>query len=343
VLVIACPCALGLATPTAVMVGLGRGAQLGILVRSAEALERAEKLAVLALDKTGTLTEGKMALVGLAPAPGIGENELLRLAAALEQGSTHPIATALLHAAGERGISLPTVSGFENRPGEGVAGEVEGRHLSLGHSGVDYRTGEINAGVTSISLSEGDSLLGRLDLADRLRPTSVTALARLQALGIAPVMLTGDQEAAAAAIAREAGIADFRARVKPRDKAAAVTALKSAGRLVGMAGDGVNDAPALASADVSFGMAGGSDIALEAADVTLMRADLNGVADAVALSRAVMMKIRQNLFFAFFYNVLALPLAALGYLNPVIAGAAMALSSVSVVSNSLLLKRWAPK
>jgi Cu+-exporting ATPase len=347
VLVIACPCALGLATPTAVMVGLGRGAQLGILVRSAEALERAEKLAVLAVDKTGTLTEGKMALVGLEPAPGVSEDELLRLAAALEQGSTHPIAAALLLAAKERGIDLPPVSGFENRPGEGVTGDVEDHPLSLGSPDapphpkpLPSSEREAGAGVTSIHLSEEGKLLGRLDLADRLRPTSVAALARLRALGITPVMLTGDQEATAAAIAREAGIADFRARVKPQDKAAAIAALKAEGKRVGMAGDGVNDAPALASADVSFGMAGGSDIALEAADVTLMRADLNAVADAVALSRAVMAKIRQNLFFAFFYNVLALPLAALGYLNPVIAGAAMALSSVSVVSNSLLLKRW---
>ncbi len=395
VLVIACPCALGLATPTAVMVGLGRGAQLGILVRSAEALERAEKLAVLAVDKTGTLTEGKMALVGLEPAPDVSADQLLRLAAALEQGSTHPIAAALLLAAKERGITFPSVSGFENRPGEGVTGEVEGRHLRLGAAVTDLERAGLNgalspspvhgrlctavrlrrrqamlaefppsppaseggvrgsageggveermaggAGVTSIHLSENSKPLGRLDLSDRLRPTSVAALARLQTLGITPIMLTGDHQDTAAAIARQAGIADFRARVKPQDKAAAVSALKSHGRLVGMAGDGVNDAPALAAADVSFAMAGGSDIALEAADVTLMRADLHGVADAVALSRAVMAKIRQNLFFAFFYNVLALPLAALGYLNPVIAGAAMALSSVSVVSNSLLLKRW---
>jgi Cu+-exporting ATPase len=351
VLVIACPCALGLATPTAVMVGLGRGAQLGILVRSAEALERAEKLAVLAVDKTGTLTEGKMALVGLQPAPGVSEDELLRLAAALEQGSTHPIATALQLAAKERGIDLPPVSDFENRPGEGVTGEVEGRRLCLGHAAAVVPKGEernpqtttrtpASAGVTAVYLADEHEVLGRLDLADRLRPTSVAALARLRALGVTPVMLTGDHEDTAAAIAREAGIADFRARVKPGDKAAAIAALKAEGKRVGMAGDGVNDAPALAAADVSFGIAGGSDIALEAADVTLMRADLNAVADAVALSRAVMAKIRQNLFFAFFYNVLALPLAALGYLNPVIAGAAMALSSVSVVSNSLLLKRW---
>ncbi len=342
VLVIACPCALGLATPTAVMVGLGRGAQLGILVRSAEALERAEKLSVLALDKTGTLTEGKMALVGLEPALGISESELLRLAATLEQGSDHPIARAMLQAAAERGLALPPVSSFENRPGEGVSGQVEGRALWLGVSphpsslpGGERGHGEGGA----IHLLEGDNPLGSLILADRLRPTSVGALARLQALGITPVMLTGDHEATAAAIATEAGIADFRARVKPQDKAAAIAALKGDGKLVGMVGDGVNDAPALAAADVSFGMAGGSDIALEAADVTLMRADLNGVADAVALSRAVMAKIRQNLFFAFFYNVLALPLAALGYLNPVIAGAAMALSSI-LLTRSVSALMW---
>ncbi|HNA82584.1 MAG TPA: heavy metal translocating P-type ATPase [Thiobacillaceae bacterium] len=340
VLVIACPCALGLATPTAVMVGLGRGAQLGILVRSAEALERAEKLAVLAVDKTGTLTEGKMALVGLEPASGVSENEVLRLAAALEQGSDHPIARAVLAGAAARGLVLPAVDGFENRPGEGVSGVVEGLGLWLG---VPPHAPETAPSMgTAIHLLAGDVPLGRLFLADRLRTTSIAALARLQALDIRPVMLTGDQEATAAAIAREAGIAEFRARVKPQDKAAAVAALKRGGTVVGMAGDGVNDAPALAGADVSFGMAGGSDIALEAADVTLMGADLNGVADAVELSRAVMRKIRQNLFFAFFYNVLALPLAALGYLNPVIAGAAMALSSVSVVSNSLLLKGWKP-
>ncbi len=345
VLVIACPCALGLATPTAVMVGLGRGAQLGVLVRSAEALERAEKLAVLAVDKTGTLTEGKMALVALAPSPGIAESELLRLAAALESGSGHPIALALQATASERGLNLPAVADFENRPGEGISGNLEGRALRLGTAewlGISEASPPAGA-VTSVYLAEDETPLGRLDLADRLRASSRAALDRLKGMGIAPVMLTGDNEKAAAAISAEAGIADFRARVKPQDKAAAVAALKTAGKVVGMAGDGVNDAPALASADVSFGMAGGSDIALEAADITLMRADLNGVADAVALSRAVMAKIRQNLFFAFFYNVLALPLAAAGLLNPVIAGAAMALSSVSVVSNSLLLKRWRPK
>ncbi len=358
VLVIACPCALGLATPTAVMVGLGRGAQLGILVRSAEALERAEKLSVLALDKTGTLTEGKLALLEIA-ANGL-DDTALRLAASLEQGSTHPLALALLEAAKARGLALAPVTAFINAPGDGVSGEVEGRRLRLGTQtwcSPDYRRVEASSGMqwnpgplaeprsspaTSIWLADETALLARFSLADRLRPSSAAAVARLAGLGIRAIMLTGDQEGAAAAIAREAGIAEWRARVKPQDKAAAVAALKAEGQVVGMAGDGVNDAPALASADVSFGMAAGSDIALEAADITLMRSDLNGVADAVALSRAVMRKIRQNLFFAFAYNVLALPLAAAGMLNPVIAGAAMALSSVSVVSNSLLLKRWKP-
>ncbi len=347
VLVIACPCALGLATPTAVMVGLGRGAQMGILVRSAEALERAEKLSLLALDKTGTLTEGRMALVALQPAPGIDEKELLRLAAALEQGSTHPLAGAVLEAAKARGIVYPPVEAFENLSGQGVTGSVEGRALRLGTSewlqDVTLPAAGDHAAATWVVLADATGILGRLACADRLRTTSRDAIARLQKLGIECVMLTGDHPDAAKAIAEEAGIKDWRARVMPQEKAAAVASLKTAGKIVGMAGDGVNDAPALASADISFGMASGSDIALEAADITLMRSDLNSVADAVELSRAVMRKIRQNLFLAFFYNVLALPLAAAGLLNPVIAGAAMALSSVSVVGNTLLLKRWRPK
>ncbi len=345
VLVIACPCALGLATPTAVMVGLGRGAQLGILVRSAEALERAEKLTLLALDKTGTLTEGRMALVALEPAAGLEENELLRLAATLEQGSTHPLAIAVQEAAQARGIRHAAVADFENVSGAGVAGTVEGRRLRLGTPewlGA-VRSDAAHGAASWIMLADDAGILGRLACADRLRPSSQQAVARLQALGVECVMLTGDHPEAARSIAEAAGIKDWRARVKPQEKAAAVSALKAAGRVVGMAGDGVNDAPALAGADVSFGMASGSDIALEAADITLMRSDLNSVADSVELSRAVMRKIRQNLFLAFFYNVLALPLAAAGLLNPVIAGAAMALSSVSVVGNALLLKRWRPK
>lgn len=345
VLVIACPCALGLATPTAVMVGLGRGAQLGILVRSAEALERAEKLSLLALDKTGTLTEGRMALVALHPAPGITEDELLQLGAALEQGSTHPLALAMLAAAKARGITPPSVEGFENHSGQGVSGTVAGRTLRLGTS--EWLEAEQvtdgPAAATWVALADASGLLGHFAFADRLRPSARAAVARLQTLGIECIMLTGDHADAARAIAEQAGIKDWRARVKPQDKAAAVTALKANGRVVGMAGDGVNDAPALASADISFGMASGSDIALEAADITLMHSDPDSIADAVELSRVVMRKIRQNLFLAFFYNILALPLAAAGLLSPVIAGAAMALSSVSVVSNALLLKRWRPK
>ena len=340
VLVIACPCALGLATPTAVMVGLGRGAQLGILVRSAEALERAEKLSLLAVDKTGTLTEGRPGLVAVMPATGQDETGLLALAAALEQGSDHPIARALKEAARARGLALAPVRDFANLPGEGVSGEVDGRRLRLtAATPGPESTGQAG---TSIALLEGENELGRFVLADPLRPGSAAAVNRLAKAGIQVIMLTGDNAATAAAIAKEAGIREYRAQVRPQDKAAAVSALKANGRVVGMAGDGINDAPALASADVSFSMAAGSDIALEAADITLMHNDLNAVVDAVHLSRAVMRKIRQNLFFAFFYNVLALPLAAAGLLNPVIAGAAMALSSVSVVTNSLRLKAWRP-
>jgi Cu+-exporting ATPase len=330
VLVIACPCALGLATPTAVMVGLGRGAQLGILVRAAEVLERAEHIDVLVLDKTGTLTEGRPALISMEP----DDDALLRLAAALEQGSNHPLAKSVLDAARQRSLALPAVSNFVNLPGEGVRGTVDGRSLSLAAS-----HGEQTA-ATWVTLFEDEQPLCRFAFADPLRATSAAAIARLKTAGIRPVMLTGDNEATAAAIAREAGLDDWQASVKPQDKAAAVTALKADGRIVAMAGDGINDAPALASADIGFAMSSGADIAMEAADITLMHNDLNTVIDAIELSRAVMRKIRQNLFFAFIYNVLALPLAALGYLNPVIAGAAMALSSVSVITNSLQLKRW---
>ncbi len=350
VLVIACPCALGLATPTAVMVGLGRGAQLGILIRSAEALERAEKLSILAVDKTGTLTEGRPVLQGIQPVAAIDEAEALRLAAALEQGVHHPLADALVGAARARGLTLPVVQAFENVPGRGVSGQVEGRALRLGAAAWLRELGvrlppsmPADSGArTIVALAEGEQLLAWLTLADPLRPTTAAAIRRLQAMGVRPVMLTGDNPETAASIAEQAGISDYRAGVLPQHKAAVVAQLKAQGEVVGMAGDGINDAPALAAADVSFAMSAGADIALEAADITLMRNDLIGVAEAVALARAVMRKIRQNLFFAFFYNVLALPLAALGHLNPVIAGVAMALSSVSVVANALLLKNWRP-
>ena len=339
VLVIACPCALGLATPTAVVVGLGRAAQMGLLIRSAEALERCEKLSVMALDKTGTLTTGQIEVTALRPESGLSEDELLRLAAALEQGSQHPIAQAI-HAACP--TELPRVEAFEDLPGHGVRGRVEGRTLQL-----QPATEPPDDHLTWIACHEttptGEHLLGHIGVQDRLRPTSRAAVERLRRLGIEVHMLSGDRPEVARHIAAEAGIDQVQAGIKPQTKALAIAALKSDGRIVGMVGDGVNDAPALASADVGFGMHAGADIAREAADITLIRNDLHALADAVELARAVMRKIRQNLFFAFIYNVLALPLAALGMLNPVIAGAAMALSSVSVVSNSLLLKRHASK
>jgi Cu+-exporting ATPase len=347
VLVIACPCALGLATPTAIMVGTGQGARAGILVKNAEALERAEKISVLAVDKTGTLTRGEPLLTDLI-ALQADADEALALAAALEQGSEHPLARAVLQRAQVAGVLLPALSDFKATPGRGVEGIVAGRQLRLGAPQwfadltlpAEQITALQTAGKTVVVLAEGSNALALLAIADPLRDTSRAAVARLAAMGIHVVMLTGDNAATAAAIAAEAGINDFRAGILPGDKAAAVNALKAGGVVVAMVGDGINDAPALAAADISFAMGAGSDAAIEAADMTLVRSDLNGIADAILLSRATLGKIRQNLFFAFIYNVLGIPLAALGLLNPVIAGAAMAMSSVSVVSNSLLLKRW---
>jgi len=345
VLVIACPCALGLATPTAIMVGTGQGARAGILVRNAEALERAERITVLALDKTGTLTCGLPQVTDIVPR-GASRDEALRLAAALEQNSEHPLARAVVAEAGVG--ELPLVVNFKALPGHGVEGEVDGRSLRLGSPAwlgleTDPAVGELQrAGKTVVLLAEAGEVLALLAIADALRPTSRDAVALLRERGIRVVMLTGDNAATAAAIAAEAGIAEFRAGILPGDKAAAVAELKADGDVVAMVGDGINDAPALAAADVSFAIGAGSDVAIEAADLTLIRSDLLGVVDAIDLSAATLGKIRQNLFFAFVYNVLGIPLAALGWLNPVVAGAAMAMSSVSVVSNSLLLKRWRP-
>ncbi|MDD2742507.1 MAG: heavy metal translocating P-type ATPase [Rhodocyclaceae bacterium] len=345
VLVIACPCALGLATPTAIMVGTGQGARAGILVRNAEALERAERITILAVDKTGTLTQGLPQVTDVI-ALGLPEAEALSLAAALEQGSEHPLARAIL--ARIVTVDRQNVANFQALAGHGVSGEVAGRSLRLGSpdwlgAAADERILTLQrAGKTVVVLAEGETLLAFIAIADALRPTSREAVARLRAKGIRVVMLTGDNAATAATIAQQAGIDEFKAGILPGDKAAAVAELKSAGGLVAMVGDGINDAPALAAADVSFAIGAGSDAAVEAADLTLIRSDLNSVVDAIELSRATLSKIRQNLFFAFIYNVLGIPLAAFGLLNPVFAGAAMAMSSVSVVSNSLLLKRWRP-
>jgi P-type Cu+ transporter len=335
VLVIACPCALGLATPTALMVGVGRAARAGILIRNAEALEGAQKLDTLVLDKTGTLTRGEPAVSNV-----ISENpeELLRVAAALEAKSEHPLARAIVKRA--PGPLLP-VSEFRSHGGRGVAGSVNAQPARLGSPAFLGREKAV-PGKTVVGVELGGRLLGWIALADELRPTSAAAVARLKAMGIEPIILSGDSIAAVEEVAKRVGIARWKASVLPGEKAAEIEALQKEGRKVGMAGDGVNDAPALARADVSFALAAGSGAALDVADVTLMKNDLAGIADAIALSRATLARIRQNLFFAFIYNILGIPLAALGMLNPVIAGAAMALSSVSVVSSSLLLNRWKP-
>jgi Cu+-exporting ATPase len=355
VLVIACPCALGLATPTAIMVGTGRGAQAGVLVKNAAALEQAEKIQVLIVDKTGTLTEGKPAVTDIVPLEAITEEALMQVAATLEQGSEHPLAKAVMERAAAMDIRPQAMSDFSAITGSGIAARVDGVEYILGSprfllergAEVDESIADLQAegktvvGVAILS-TETPKVLGYLAIADRLRGTSAQAVKRLQSMGIEVVMLTGDNAATASAIALQAGITAYRAEVLPQDKAAEVLKMKAEGRFTGMVGDGINDAPALAAADVSFAIGAGSDVAIEAADITLMRDDLMSVADAISLSRATLGKIRQNLFFAFIYNVLGIPLAAIGLLNPVIAGAAMAMSSVSVVSNSLLLKRWRP-
>jgi P-type Cu+ transporter len=347
VLVIACPCALGLATPTAIMVGTGQGARAGILVKNAVALEHAEKISVLAVDKTGTLTRGEPVVTDVVTLAATAD-EALALAAGLEQGSEHPLARAILRRAQENGVLRPAVDNFSATPGAGVEGRIGGRHVRLGapdwFAGVDLPADRLFAlqgeGKTVVALVEENRALALLAIADPVRETSRAAVARLTVMGVHVVMLTGDNAVTAAAIARQVGIEDYRAGVSPADKSAVVDSLKADNAVVAMVGDGINDAPALAAADVSFAMGAGSDAAIEVADITLVRSDLHGVADAILLSRATLGKIRQNLFFAFLYNVLGIPMAAMGMLNPVIAGAAMAMSSVSVVSNSLLLRRW---
>lgn len=364
VLVIACPCALGLATPTAIMVGSGQGARAGILIRNAEALELAQKITVLAVDKTGTLTEGKPVVtdvialrdkglpVGAGDTPSVNysthQTHLLHLAACLEQSATHPLAAAITTRARAENISLTIPSKTINHPGLGIEGEIDGHSVRVGslkwltEQGINAPPGiilpTINGSV--IAVAQGDELIGLIAVADAIRPSSAAAVARLQAMNIEVVMLTGDNAATARGVADVVGIKRVEAGVLPGDKSATVARLKANGAVVGMVGDGINDAPALAAADVSFAMGAGADVALQAADVTLMKNDLNAVADAIALSAATLAKIRQNLFFAFIFNIVGIPAAAFGLLNPVIAGAAMALSSVTVVSNSLLLRRF---
>ena len=352
VLVIACPCALGLATPTAIMVGSGAGARAGVLIRNAAALERAGRIDTLVVDKTGTLTLGKPSVTDVVAFDGRDEKDVIAIAASLEHASEHPLARAVLERASAAAIAVEPSSAFEAVPGRGVRALVRNELALLGNRRLMAEHGIAldeaalidleRTGKTVVAVAHAGRAIGLVAIADRLRPSSRAAVQALKARGIDVIMLTGDNRATAAAIAKEVGIERFEAEVLPQDKSRHVDALKAAGRSVGMVGDGVNDAPALAAADVSFAIATGSDVAVNVADVTLMRSDVLSVVDAITLSRATLRKIRQNLFFAFIYNVLGIPLAAVGLLSPVIAGAAMALSSVSVVSNSLLLKRWKP-
>lgn len=358
VLIIACPCALGLATPMSIMVGVGRGAQSGVLIKNAEALERMEKIDTLVIDKTGTLTEGKPKVVAIAPATGFDEAKVLQLAASVERGSEHPLAAAIVAAAAERKIAFMTVTGFDSPVGKGVVGTVDDGKLALGNAkflaelGIDTSvlTGEAERlredGATAIFLAVNNKPAGVIAIADPVKPTTPDALKVLGEDGIRVVMLTGDNRTTANAVARRLGIAEVEAEVLPDQKSAVVEKLRREGRVVAMAGDGVNDAPALAAAEVGIAMGTGADVAIESAGITLLKGDLTGIVKARALSEAVMRNIRQNLFFAFIYNALGVPVAAgvlypfFGVLlSPIIAAAAMALSSVSVVGNALRLRR----
>jgi Cu+-exporting ATPase len=358
VLIIACPCALGLATPTALLVGTGRGAQLGILIKGPEILESTRRVDTIVLDKTGTVTTGSIRLVGVVPAAGVAESEVLRLAGALEDASEHPIAGAIAAGARERLGALPTVEGFASTQGLGVHGVVDGHAVAVGRpawlaaewsqpldaalsAAVDRAHAD---GRTAVAVGWDGAARGLLLVADTVKPTSAAAVTALRALGLRPMLVTGDNAAAAASVAAEVGIAaaDVIAEVLPVDKAATVRDLQARGRVVAMVGDGVNDAAALAGADLGIAMGTGTDVAIEASDLTLVRGDLRGAADAIRLSRRTLGTIKGNLFWAFAYNVAALPLAMAGLLNPLIAGAAMAFSSVFVVTNSLRLRRFRP-
>ena len=335
VLIIACPCALGLATPTAILVGTGRGAQLGVLIKRPQVLETAGGIDTVVLDKTGTITTGRMTVGAVEAQPGEDADVVLTRAAAVEAASEHPVAAAIVTAARERGLRLAPVTDFVNDPGSGVSGAVDG-------TAVRVTRAADSDGRTSVEVSWGGARRGVIRLADTIKPTSAEAIAELKALGITPMLLTGDNQAVAARVAAEVGIAssDVIAGVLPSQKADAISALQARGRRVAMVGDGVNDSVALATADIGMAMGTGTDAAIEAGDITLVRGDLRTVPTALRLSSKTLRIIKQNLFWAFGYNAAAIPLAALGLLNPMIAGAAMAVSSVLVVVNSLRLKRF---
>ena len=358
VLIIACPCALGLATPMSIMVGVGRGAQAGVLIKNAEALERFERIDTLVVDKTGTLTEGKPRVVAVRTAPGVSESDLLRLTASLERASQHPLGAAIVQAAKERDLPLADVQDFDAPAGKGVTGVVEGHRLIIGNlrilheAGVDVGALTADAdqlrqeGSTAIFVAVDGKTAGLIAVADPIKSTTPDAIAALKEAGIRVVMLTGDNATTAKAVAAKLGIAEVEAEVLPEDKSKVVQRIRAEGRIVAMAGDGVNDAPALAAAEVGVAMGTGTDVAMQSAGVTLVKGDLNGIVRARRLSAATMSNIRQNLFFAFIYNAAGVPVAAgvlypfLGVLlSPIIAAAAMALSSVSVIGNALRLRR----
>ncbi len=361
VLIIACPCALGLATPISVMVGVGKAAEYGVLIRKGDALQKAGQLTTVVLDKTGTITEGKPVVTALEPKDGVSEDELLMIAASVEQNSEHPLAEAVLEASKERGLDLAPIDSFEAISGHGVKAKYENKVVLLGNENLmkenGINLGELTGksqelsrvGQTVIFVAHAGEPLGLLGISDRIKSDSRDAIARLQEAGIKVVMLTGDNRATAASVAELVGVDDFIAEVLPEDKANEITKLQEQGEKVAMVGDGINDAPALAGADVGFAIGTGTDVAIESADITLMRGSLNGVSDAVSISQATLRNIKENLIGAFGYNTLAIPIAAgvlypfIGVLlSPIIAGAAMALSSVTVVTNANRLRWFRP-
>jgi Cu+-exporting ATPase len=358
VLIIACPCALGLATPTAIMVGTGVGARRGILIRNAETLERARAVNMVVLDKTGTITEGKPSVVHIRPigssATTWSEESILSTAAAVERLSEHPLADAILAAAKERHLDIPDAAHFASFPGQGVRARVRDQEVLAGNmaflkehtirtSGIDHEIQDLEiSGHSMVGIAVDGELVGLLGIADDVKPTSADAIRSLHARGIDTMMVSGDRQGTAEAIGRRVGIGSITSGVLPQDKARIVRQLRSQGHVVAMVGDGVNDAPALAEADVSIAMGSGTGVALETAEIALVRNDLRSVPDAIALSQRTVRTIRQNLFWAFIYNIIGIPLAAAGLLNPMIAALAMAFSSVSVVSNSIRLRFFSP-